>query len=115
MTGIIVFSLLALLIAFAIYLVNKERATHVVKFDDKGLTTKSGKYHSWTDLIEISYMMTMNRYDSKAPEKIQAIHFHFKEGKAAAGYLMPVIGPLIRKADTLNVRKSKKITGYYKR
>ncbi len=113
MTAVVVFSLLALLIVFVVFLLKSVRAKMVDKFDDLGLTTRSGKYYLWPDLLRIEYFFALDRANKN--KKIHSLHFYFKDGKASVGYLMPNIGLLIEKANQLQVKKSEKTVGYYQK
>ncbi|HEX5036761.1 MAG TPA: hypothetical protein VFX30_06350, partial [bacterium] len=82
-------------------------------FDDKGLTTKAGRFYPWTDLQRIEFQMLEHRVAKT--KKVQAVHFYFSNGKASAGYIMKNIDQVIRKADELKVPKSEKVVGVYVR
>jgi hypothetical protein len=58
--------------------------------------------------------MAVSKYTYE-DKKIHSLHFYFKKGRATANYLMHNIGYLIEIANELQVPKTEKTVGYYKR
>ena len=114
MACIIIFSVIGIFIVFVVFYIQWEKAKLIERFDTVGLTTKAGKYYAWSDLLSIRYSMTVSKYTYE-DKKIHSLHFYFRKGRASVNYLMHSIGHLIEIANGLQVPKTEKTVGYYKR
>lgn len=112
MIPLIPLGLLILVIIWLIFFLRAIRRKLIAKIDDLGVTTKSGKYYLWSNLDKIEYRIMQNRKGNLA--RVHSIKFHFKDGIASVGHLMPIITQLNEKANQLQVPKTEKLVGYYR-
>ena len=113
MAAIPILLIAAFLIFLFVLFLKSTRASLIQTIDDRGLTTKSGKFFQWSDLERIEMNLLQHRVNPQ--KKVQSVHFYFKTGKASAGYLMPIIQAAIEKANQMQVPKSEKVVGLYVR
>jgi len=99
-------ALVVLLIVMAgiVYFILSVRKRHIISFDDAGVKTRDGKEYSWANLKETEYYIR-----SGPGEKVHSIHFHFPDGKASAGYMMPILAKILPFAAGLKAPVRKKI------
>ncbi len=80
---IVILIIVGVLVGLFILALKATRGSLIAKLDDQGLTTKSGKFHKWSDLQRIEYFLLKHRAAEK--KKVHSIHFYFTTGKTQNG------------------------------